>query len=112
MAEKNAVEIAKRDALMEPLSESPSNANVAYRIFGGQMKGNYWLIVDVRNVANALLLAYENPIAKGRYICTSHTITEKYLREKMRILNPNLNLPPTMCVEDDDIYEEVNSYVD
>ncbi|XP_058785791.1 cinnamoyl-CoA reductase 1-like isoform X1 [Vicia villosa] len=44
MAEKNAVEIAKRDALdlisicpthvMGPLSESPTNANVAYRIFG------------------------------------------------------------------------------
>ncbi|XP_058785774.1 cinnamoyl-CoA reductase 1-like [Vicia villosa] len=104
MAEKNAVEIAKRDALdlisiclthvMGPLSKSPTNANVAYRIFGGQMKGKYWPIVDVRDVANALLLAYENPIAKGRYISTSHTITEKDPREKMRILNPNLNLPP------------------
>lgn len=29
--------------------------------------------VDVRDVANALLLVYETPEASGRYICNSHS---------------------------------------
>jgi nucleoside-diphosphate-sugar epimerase len=31
-------------------------------------------IVDVRDVADALLLVYENPEASGRYICSSSPI--------------------------------------
>lgn len=31
-------------------------------------------VVDVRDVAEALLLAYEKPEAKGRYICTSYVL--------------------------------------
>lgn len=30
--------------------------------------------VDVRDVAEALLLVYETPAASGRYICNSHAI--------------------------------------
>ena len=31
-------------------------------------------LVDVRDVADALLLAYENPLASGRYLCNSSPI--------------------------------------
>ncbi|MBA0865468.1 hypothetical protein Goshw_012486, partial [Gossypium schwendimanii] len=45
-------------------------------------------IVDVRDVAQALLLVYEKPEAEGRYICTAHTIKARDLVDKLRcILN-------------------------
>ncbi|XP_058220494.1 cinnamoyl-CoA reductase 1-like [Rhododendron vialii] len=50
-------------------------------------------IVDTRDVAEALLLAYEKPEAKGRYICTAHTIRSQDLVEILRRLYPNYNYP-------------------
>lgn len=50
-------------------------------------------IVDARDVAEALLLAYEKPEAKGRYICTAHTIRSQDLVEILRRLYPNYNYP-------------------
>ncbi|KAG5542703.1 hypothetical protein RHGRI_015730 [Rhododendron griersonianum] len=50
-------------------------------------------IVDARDVAEALLLAYEKPEAKGRYICTAHPIRLQDLVEILRRLYPNYNYP-------------------
>ncbi|XAR61502.1 Cinnamoyl-CoA reductase [Bertholletia excelsa] len=50
-------------------------------------------IVDVRDVAEALLLAYENPNAEGRYICTAHRIYTRDLVEILRGLYPDYNYP-------------------
>ncbi|KAI8549236.1 hypothetical protein RHMOL_Rhmol06G0010500 [Rhododendron molle] len=50
-------------------------------------------IVDARDVAEALLLAYEKPEAKGRYICTAHTIRLQDLVDILRRLYPNYNYP-------------------
>ncbi|KAJ4833970.1 hypothetical protein Tsubulata_051071 [Turnera subulata] len=36
-------------------------------------------IVDVRDAAEAPILAYETPAADGRYICTSHSISSEDL---------------------------------
>jgi dihydroflavonol-4-reductase len=36
-----------------------------------------WCFVDVRDVADAHVLAMENPYANGRYICASETLTMK-----------------------------------
>ncbi|PRQ19396.1 putative cinnamoyl-CoA reductase [Rosa chinensis] len=50
-------------------------------------------IVDVRDFAEALLMAYEKPEAEGRYICMSHNVKNRDLVEKLRRLYPNYNYP-------------------
>ncbi|KAK9063967.1 hypothetical protein SSX86_017839 [Deinandra increscens subsp. villosa] len=51
------------------------------------------LIVDVRDLADALILVYEKPEANGRYICTSHEIRSKELVEILKKYYPNYNYP-------------------
>lgn len=51
------------------------------------------MIVDVRDVAEALLLAYEKAEAEGRYICTAHMIRARDLVDKLKSLYPNYNYP-------------------
>ncbi|KAH7684383.1 Flavonol reductase/cinnamoyl-CoA reductase protein [Dioscorea alata] len=48
-------------------------------------------IVDVRDVADALLLVYEKPEASGRYICASHPIKIRELIDTLRSIYPNYN---------------------
>ncbi|KAE8668502.1 NAD(P)-binding Rossmann-fold superfamily protein isoform 2 [Hibiscus syriacus] len=50
-------------------------------------------IVDVRDVARALLLAYEKPQAEGRYLCTAHMIKARDLADKLRSMFPQYNYP-------------------
>ncbi|KAI3730286.1 hypothetical protein L1987_61455 [Smallanthus sonchifolius] len=51
------------------------------------------LIVDVRDLAEALILVYEKPEANGRYICTSHQIKSKELVEILKKYYPDYNYP-------------------
>ncbi|KVI05166.1 NAD-dependent epimerase/dehydratase [Cynara cardunculus var. scolymus] len=53
-------------------------------------------IVDVRDCANALLLAYEKAEADGRYLCSSHTLKKKALTELLNSLFPHY-IYPTNC---------------
>ncbi|RXH96752.1 hypothetical protein DVH24_009594 [Malus domestica] len=46
------------------------------------------MIVAVRDVAEAVLMAYEKPEAEGRYICTAH-IKARDLVEELRSIYPN-----------------------
>uniref|UniRef100_A0A0A9R6Q2 Uncharacterized protein n=1 Tax=Arundo donax TaxID=35708 RepID=A0A0A9R6Q2_ARUDO len=62
-----------------PLMQSTVNTSV--KIFLGYIKGDQETVqnalknlVDVRDVADALLLAYENSEASGRYLCSSTPI--------------------------------------
>lgn len=50
-------------------------------------------IVDVRDVADAILMAYEKPEAEGRYISTAHPIMTDELVEKLRRIYPNYRYP-------------------
>ncbi|KAH7523365.1 hypothetical protein FEM48_Zijuj06G0003100 [Ziziphus jujuba var. spinosa] len=50
-------------------------------------------IVDVRDVAEAVVMAYEKTEAQGRYICTSHPIKTSHLVDKLRIIYPHPNYP-------------------
>ena len=50
-------------------------------------------LVDVRDVAEAILLVYEKPEAKGRYICTSYTMKTQALANKLKDMYPNYNYP-------------------
>lgn len=57
------------------------------------MENKLRMIVDVRDVAEAILLAYEKPEAEGRYICTAHSIKTKDLVDKLRSIYPQYNYP-------------------
>lgn len=57
------------------------------------MENKLRMIVDVRDVAAALLLVYEKPEAEGRYICTSHAIKARELGDKLRSIYPHNNYP-------------------
>ncbi|KAE8057448.1 hypothetical protein FH972_014140 [Carpinus fangiana] len=50
-------------------------------------------IVDVRDVAEALILVYEKPEAEGRYICTAHTTTAKGMVDMLKSIYPHYNYP-------------------
>ncbi|MBA0775822.1 hypothetical protein Gotri_010925, partial [Gossypium trilobum] len=65
-------------------------------------------IVDVRDVAQALLLVYEKPAAEGRYICTAHTIKAHDLVDKLRSMFPQYNYPKSFTAggEEDTVSSE------
>ncbi|GLT35296.1 hypothetical protein SLA2020_097630 [Shorea laevis] len=50
-------------------------------------------IVDVRDVAEALLLAHEKAEAEGRYICVAHMLMATDLVERLRSIYPHYNYP-------------------
>lgn len=58
-----------------------------------KMGNNLGWYVDVRDVAEALLMTYEKPEAEGRYICSSHTVYRQDLVEILRRLYPNYSYP-------------------
>lgn len=60
-------------------------------------------VVDVRDVAEALLLAYKEPEAEGSYICTSYVIKVQALVEKLKNLYPNYNYPKRITEVVDDM---------
>ncbi|KAL5707291.1 cinnamoyl-CoA reductase [Ranunculus cassubicifolius] len=57
------------------------------------MENKLRIVVDVRDVADALLLTYEKDEASGRYICMSHVIRAQDLAEKLKIHFPNYKYP-------------------
>ncbi|KAK1555772.1 hypothetical protein Q3G72_031111 [Acer saccharum] len=67
------------------------------------LENKLWLIVDVRDIAETLLLAYEKPEAEGRYICMAHAIRAQDLVDKLKSLYPNYSYPESLTegVEDD-----------
>ncbi|KAA3453524.1 cinnamoyl-CoA reductase 2-like [Gossypium australe] len=107
-AESEAFEFAKKSGLdvvsvcptliLGPLLQSTINASS--KVLINLLKEGYdslenkiRRIVDVRDVAQALLLVYENPAAEGRYICTAHTIKARDLVDKLRSMFPQYNYP-------------------
>lgn len=51
------------------------------------------MIVDVRDVARALLLTYEKPEAEGRYICAAQMTNAKDVVDLLKSIHPNYNYP-------------------
>lgn len=45
-------------------------------------------VVDVRDVADALLLVYETPEVSGRYICSSHATKVSDVIEMLKSMYP------------------------
>ncbi|KAK1555141.1 hypothetical protein Q3G72_022437 [Acer saccharum] len=107
-AESEALEYGKRNGLdvvtvcpsliLGPLLQSTVNASSLFLVNllkegYESMENKHRSIVDVRDVAEAVLLAYEKPEAEGRYICTAYTIRLRDLIDKMKSLYPNYNYP-------------------
>ncbi|CAH9114350.1 unnamed protein product [Cuscuta europaea] len=51
------------------------------------------MVVDVRDVAESLLLVYEKPEAEGRYICTAHTPSVLDMVEMLKEMYANYKYP-------------------
>ncbi|KAF8405602.1 hypothetical protein HHK36_010509 [Tetracentron sinense] len=107
-AESGAFEYANRSELnvvsvcptlvIGPMLQSTVNATSlvliklikgGWEAFGSRAR----MIVDVRDVVEALLLAYEKSEAEGRYICASYLSTAQDLVEKLRTMYPSYNYP-------------------
>ncbi|XP_021811931.1 cinnamoyl-CoA reductase 2-like [Prunus avium] len=107
--ESQALEFGKRNEL-EVVTVCPSvvlgpilqsTLNLSSSLLVGTIKGglesleyNYWTLVDVRDLAEALLLVYNKSEAGERYICTSHEIgAEEVVEKYLRPAYPNYNYP-------------------
>lgn len=78
--------------LLQPLINTTSEVFV-YIIKGGPraMKNITWNIVDVRDVADALVLVYEKVESSGRYICAPNRISTYDIANLFRKFYPNYN---------------------
>ncbi|KAK9740269.1 hypothetical protein RND81_03G023800 [Saponaria officinalis] len=117
-AEFEAFEYAKRSGL-DVVSVCPtlilgpmmhSNVNSSSLVLIKLLKEGYEsienkmrMIVDVRDVAAALLLAYEKPEAEGRYICTAHHVRVRELVDKLKQLYPSYNYPKSITEVEDEM---------
>ncbi|PSS01991.1 Cinnamoyl-CoA reductase [Actinidia chinensis var. chinensis] len=110
IAETEAIEFGRRNELnivticpsivIGPMLQSTLNASSLFllRYFketdgSDIVEGRDCPIVDVRDVAEVLLLVYEKPEADGRYICSSYMIQTQVLVEKLKAMYPNYNYP-------------------
>ncbi|CAL5041879.1 unnamed protein product [Urochloa decumbens] len=84
--------------VLGPLMQSTINASskILLNYFKGEhdtVENRLRNIVDVRDVVDALLLAYEKPEASGRYICSSHPIKVSDMINILKNLYPTYPYP-------------------
>ncbi|KAL6844764.1 hypothetical protein ACP4OV_025423 [Aristida adscensionis] len=106
IAEETALEYAEQNGLtvvtvcpcivLGPLLQPVVNASSEFLIFvikGGPTVMNHmlWHIVDVRDVADALLLVYEKAASSGRYICAPDRISTRDMVNLLKKTHPNYN---------------------
>ncbi|XP_020177693.1 phenylacetaldehyde reductase [Aegilops tauschii subsp. strangulata] len=106
VAEETAWEYAEKNGLnvvticpcivfgpqLQPVVNTSSELLV-YVLKGGPnaMNDMLWHIVDVRDVADALLLVYEKPESSGRYISAPNYITTKAILDLLKKTYPDYN---------------------
>ncbi|TVU10056.1 hypothetical protein EJB05_43562 [Eragrostis curvula] len=78
--------------LLQP-TVNTSSKFLIYVIKGGPdaMSNRLWPIVDVRDVADALLLLYEKKESLGRYICSPNQVYTKDLVDLLKKMHPEYN---------------------
>ncbi|MCO5600271.1 hypothetical protein L7F22_054381 [Adiantum nelumboides] len=89
--------------VLGPLLQSAPNASslVVLKLLNGSSDSyeNTTIgVVDVKDVAQAHLLAYEIPAASGRYLCCNEMVTKSTMVEILRQLYPGYTLP-SRCIE-------------
>ncbi|XP_011654289.1 cinnamoyl-CoA reductase 2 isoform X2 [Cucumis sativus] len=106
-AESEALEFGRRCGLdvvticptlvIGPVLQPTVNAStlVLLRILKGSesMENRQRMLVDVRDVAEALILLYEKREAEGRYICTAHSIETRELVDALKSKYPDYSYP-------------------
>ncbi|KAK3130417.1 hypothetical protein QOZ80_6BG0493200 [Eleusine coracana subsp. coracana] len=87
--------------LLQPMVNASSQFLI-YLLKGGpdRVRDKLWHIVDVRDVADALLLIYESPEASGRHICAPHVISVRDLLDLLKSKYPDYT-----CLTKDAIYD-------
>lgn len=119
LAEREALDFAEKNRLdvvtvcpsliIGPLLQSTINASslVLINLLKGvrpTVENKVLSIVDVRDVADALLLVYEEPNASGRHICASHRVKMQDLVNILKSLYPHYKYPEIFTeVEDCEI---------
>ncbi|RWR73831.1 Cinnamoyl-CoA reductase 2 [Cinnamomum micranthum f. kanehirae] len=92
--------------ILGPLLQPTMNAsNILFNeLFKGPeaIENRARVIVDVRDVAEALLLVYEKPEASGRYICAPHPIRIRDMVAMLKTKYPNYNYPKRYIEVDED----------
>eukprot|EP00268_Persea_americana_P052468 TRINITY_DN5873_c0_g1_i2.p1 TRINITY_DN5873_c0_g1~~TRINITY_DN5873_c0_g1_i2.p1 ORF type:complete len:329 (+),score=59.90 TRINITY_DN5873_c0_g1_i2:190-1176(+) len=124
IAEREALQYADKNNLnvitvcptqiLGPLLQSTANASSLFLIKllkGGleTTENGTRVIVDVRDVAEALLLTYEKPEASGRYICAPHVIQIRDLVGKLSSMYPNYKYPKNFTDGDGDGNMKISS---
>jgi len=120
LAEREAFAYAQKTGLdvvaicpslvLGPLMQSTINASskILLNYFKGDrdtVENRLRNIVDVRDVTDALLLAYEKPEASGRYICSSHPIKVSDMISILKNLYPTYSYPKNFVeVEENFVY--------
>lgn len=108
VAEKEAFNYAKNSGLnvvtvcpsvvIGPMLQSPLNASTSFllnfmRDAKGTVDDRNYPLVDVQDVADAILLAYEKSEAEGRFICSSFSMPTKDLVQKLQNMFPDYKYP-------------------
>ncbi|CAN6174817.1 unnamed protein product [Urochloa humidicola] len=116
LAEETALEYAEKNGLtvvtvcpcivLGPLLQPVVNTSSEFLIYiikGGPTVINnmLWHIVDVRDVADALLLVYEKAETSGRYLCAPDRISTKDLLHNLKKTRPDYNY--VNCDNDSDL---------
>ncbi|CAL5073602.1 unnamed protein product [Urochloa decumbens] len=106
LAEETALDYAEKNGLtvitvcpcivLGPLLQPVVNTSSEFLIYvikGGPtvMNNMLWHIVDVRDVADALLLVYEKVETSGRYLCAPDRISTKDLLHNLKKTRPDYN---------------------
>jgi len=106
LAEETALEYAEKNGLtvvtvcpcvvFGPLLQLVVNTSSEFLIYvikGGPtvMNNMLWHIVDVRDVADALLLVYEKAESSGRYICAPDRVSTKDMLNILKSIRPDYN---------------------
>ncbi|KAM7513959.1 hypothetical protein LguiA_003542 [Lonicera macranthoides] len=108
-AERNEINIVTvcPSLIIGPMLQSTLNASSLFLLkymkdVSDAVKDVVRECVDVRDVAEAILLAYERPEAEGRYLCTAYAIRARILVEKLKSMFPGYNYPKSFIEVEDD----------
>ncbi|RCV12286.1 hypothetical protein SETIT_2G256800v2 [Setaria italica] len=92
--------------LLQHVAVNTSSKVLLYIIKGGPdtLSNKFWPLVDVRDLADAMLLAYEKSESSGRYICSLDQMDIKDLVSLMKSMFPNYNYTDKMVDVDYKVY--------